>query len=81
MSNLCVYPIKLLVHTFLTLYRPCVYEGRYVDGEYHWVGRHTYRNGANYYGEWADGCKHGTGIMTHSNGNVYRGEYRYDRRH
>jgi hypothetical protein len=52
-----------------------VYDGGYVEGKQHGIGKATYANGYVYQGGWLQGKQHGQGKLTKTNGNVYEGEW------
>ncbi|RHY28521.1 hypothetical protein DYB32_005907 [Aphanomyces invadans] len=59
------------------------YEGEWMDGKQHGVGRMVYDefNGIEYDGEWKAGVRDGHGTMKYGSGNVYEGEWMDDKQH
>ena len=52
-----------------------IYEGYWLDDEYHGRGREIYSMRAVYEGEWQNGKKHGKGIFECLDGLKYEGDY------
>ena len=52
-----------------------VYEGAFVDGKMHGIGRSTEPCGAVYVGEWQNGMQYGRGKLTLSSGYSYVGDW------
>ena len=52
-----------------------VYEGEFLNGLRHGLGKHSWSNGDVYIGNWVDNMRHGKGIMMYANKNMYDGEW------
>lgn len=52
-----------------------MYEGAYVDGIKHGIGKMTFPNGDTYHGEWKDDKMHGDGSFMYANGDIFSGTF------
>lgn len=57
-----------------------MYEGTWMSGKRHGVGRQTYKDGSEYEGQFANGFEHGEGMKTYANKSVFEGRFRFGRR-
>ena len=58
-----------------------VYQGQFLDGKKHGIGRYFYKNGDIYEGYWADDMRNGYGFLKYFNGDWYQGMFVKDIRH
>ena len=56
------------------------YEGSFVGGFKHGMGKQVYPDGMTYEGEFASGYEHGHGKTTTSDGTIFEGRFRFGRR-
>ena len=52
-----------------------VYEGQWLGGFRHGIGKATWPDKSSYYGEWSFGYPFGEGTFQHSNGEVFEGKW------
>jgi len=57
------------------------YEGNFLDGKKHGLGRFVYSNGDIYKGIFQMDMRHGTGIMLYKEGGYYKGTWQNDLYH
>lgn len=58
------------------VFKDCVYQGEFVNGQLHGKGRMTYRSGRVYEGDFAENAPDGFGEEVFENGDRYIGRYR-----
>jgi hypothetical protein len=51
------------------------YEGAYVDGIKHGLGKMVFPNGDTYHGEWKQDKMHGDGSYMYANGDIFSGKF------
>jgi hypothetical protein len=52
-----------------------IYEGEWLNGEFHGKGKFTWANGTEYIGDYNQGKKHGFGRFTYPSRKVYEGNW------
>lgn len=56
------------------------YEGQWLQGRKHGLGKQIYSDDTVYTGQFANGFEHGQGVRTYSDGSVFEGRFRFGRR-
>jgi len=58
-----------------------IYDGQWLQGARHGIGKQMWPDGTEYVGQWRTGRAHGLGRIKHSDGDSYCGEWRHGRAH
>lgn len=57
------------------------YEGEWLDGKMHGLGKYEFTDGSSYQGRFCDGLREGEGIAEYANGSSYVGSWKRDHYH